>query len=78
MSKPTDYLTDRDVAKKFGISWQQVQQRCKAGQWPHLRVGRLYRFTTKHVEQIERLHEITPAQPEAQAQTWGRKKRGVA
>lgn len=60
---PAPYLTDRDVAATFGISWQQVQQRCKAGQWPHLRVGRKYRFTTEHVEQIAALVEVKPSTP---------------
>jgi len=39
------FLTDREVADEFGISWEQVQQRCRAGQWAHHRVGRKYRFT---------------------------------
>jgi len=77
VSKPTNYLTDRDVAEHFGISWQQVQERCKSKQWPHIRLGRFYRFTEKHVEQIERLHEVGVAAPEAQEQTWGRKTRGT-
>lgn len=72
------HLTDRDVASHFGISWQQVQARCKAGQWPHLRIGRTYRFTPRHVELIESLTEVLPAEPESQAETWGRKKRGAS
>ena len=68
-------LTDRDVAEHFGISWQQVQARCKAGQWPHLRIGRTYRFTPAHLETIERLSEVLPAEPQQQAETWGRKTR---
>lgn len=70
-----NYLTDRDVAAHFGVSWQQVQQRCKTGQWPHLRVGRKYRFTPAHLEQIEAMSEVRPAVSPGQANTWGRKSR---
>jgi hypothetical protein len=73
----TDLLTDREVAAIFRISWQQVQNRCRAGQWPHLRVGRQYRFTPEHIEQITELCTVTP-QPVTSDETWGRKRRRTA
>lgn len=67
------FLSDREVADEFGISWEQVQQRCRTGQWPHLRIGRRYLFKPEHVEQIAALCEVKPqATP---AETWGRKTR---
>ena len=75
-----EFLTDKDVAKKFDISWQQVQQRCKSQQWPHIKLGRFYRFTPEHVAAIAKLHEVAPpAAPDTSAtNTWGQKKRGAA
>ena len=71
----TPYLSDRDVAEMFDISWQQVQARCLAKQWPHLKVGRAYRFKAEHVKAIEAMHEVLPAEPQQQSETWGRKTR---
>lgn len=69
----SSWLTDHQVAAEFGISWQQVQQRCRAGQWAHQRVGRKYRFAPEDIEQIKGTFAVkaitTPAQ------TWGRKTR---
>lgn len=69
----SDFLSDREVAAEFGISWEQVQQRCRAGEWPHLRIGRKYLFRPEHVEQIAVLCEVNP-QP-SPADTWGLKTR---
>lgn len=67
------FLTDHEVAALFRISWEQVQQRCRAGQWPHLKIGRKYLFKPEHVEQIAALCEVKPKT--TSAQTWGRKTR---
>lgn len=66
-------LTDRDVAAELGVSWQQVQERCKAKQWPHFKVGRYYRFTPEHVAQIIELSTVAPAAPVENP--WGVKSR---
>jgi hypothetical protein len=71
----TVLLSDRDVATHLGISWQQVQKRCRSGQWPHLRIGRRYLFKAEHIEQITALCERKPAEITAAA-TWGFKTRG--
>lgn len=67
------YLTDRDVADRFGISVPKVHRLCANG-WPHMRVGRDYRFTAAHIAAIEQLCERT-ATPETPADTWGVKTR---
>jgi hypothetical protein len=76
----SEYLTDKDVATTFDISFQQVQQRCKKGQWPHIRIGRKYRFTPDHVAAIAKLHEVAPPdRPDTTAgNTWGQKTRRSA
>ncbi len=69
-------ITDRELAARLRISWQQVQERCKSGQWPHLRIGRAYRFKAEHVAEISDLCLVrVKADP---APTWGRKRRGPA
>lgn len=56
----TTYLTDADVAQRFNKSREFVQRQCKAG-WPHMRVGKSYRFTEAHIRAIEALCEAAPA-----------------
>jgi len=70
------YLTDTEVADQFGISKEQVQRRCAAGQWPHMRVGKAYRFKAEHVAAIEALCEVKPRETTAD-ETWGRKRRSA-
>jgi len=70
------WLTDHELAAEFGISWQQVQQRCRTGQWPHLKVGRKYRFTPEDVAQIIETFVVKPVT--TPAETWGRKTRRSA
>ena len=67
------FLTDREVAAEFGISPYQVQQRCRAGQWPCLRIGRKYMFRPEHIEAIAALCEVKPLV--TPADTWGLKTR---
>lgn len=71
-------LTTQDIADRYGISEYQVKDRCRRGEWPHLRVGRLVRFTEAHVEQIDRILEKPVAQHVKAARSWGRKTRGGA
>jgi hypothetical protein len=56
------YLTDADLAEKFGRSREWVQAQCRGG-WPHMKVGKSYRFTDEQVAQIEAM--LTPAAPAA-------------
>lgn len=67
-----------DLAERYGISEYQVNERCRRGEWPHLRVGRARRFTAAQIEEIDARHSVKVADDKAAAQSWGRKKRGAA
>jgi excisionase family DNA binding protein len=64
-----EYLTDQEVADRFGKSKAFVQRMCQAKQWPPMRIGKSYRFKTEHVAAIEALCEVKPAV--APGKTWG-------
>lgn len=71
------HLTDNEIAERVGKSKWFVQEQCKRNGWPHLRVGKSYRFTAEHVAAIDALLErkTQPAAPAANP--WGRKARGA-
>lgn len=77
MSAP--FTTDRDLAAHLGKSLGFVQAQCRSKAWPHLRVGKSYRFTDAHVNAIASLLEVAAKTPESQAATgtpaaqWGLK-----
>jgi hypothetical protein len=56
-------LTDADVAETFGRSPEWVQDQCRAKRWPHVKVGKSYRFTPEQVAEIVRLSTVEPAAP---------------
>jgi excisionase family DNA binding protein len=62
-----------DVAALLQISPDNVKRRASAGEFPHVRIGRVIRFKAEHIEQIVRDHEVAaktePANP------WGTKRR---
>ena len=71
------HLTDTEVAERYGKSRWFVQERCRRGDWPHLRVGKSVRFTAEHVAAIDRQLEVgnaAPADP-TPAEKWGRRGR---
>lgn len=72
------HITDDELAERVGKSKWFVQEQCKAERWPHLRVGKSYRFTTAHVDYIDALLEVgvKDAAPVAEPENpWGRKGR---
>lgn len=71
-------LTHKDVATVLGIHWTTVLEHCKAGEWPHLKVGRYYRFEDADVEQIKNLHRVAPTAPVDESNPWGVRTRGSA
>lgn len=73
MTAPDTHTAD-DLADRYGKSREYVQQQCRAGKWPHLKVGRSYRFTDQHVAQIDAMHEVK-ARESVAAASWGRKER---
>lgn len=63
-------LSDKDLAERFDITVEKVRDLCRHG-WPHMRIGRVYRFSQAHLAAIEALCEVKPA-PQSAAQTWDR------
>lgn len=63
-------LSDKDLAERFDITVEKVRDLCRNG-WPHMRIGRVYRFSQAHLAAIEALCEVKPA-PQSAAQTWDR------
>jgi excisionase family DNA binding protein len=70
-------LTDTDVAEHFGITVDKLRRLVKSEGWPHMRLGKSYRFSAVHVAAIEALLEVKPAES-TPAETWGVKTRGGA
>ena len=75
----TDWLTDGDLATLIGKGRAFVQDRCRSQEWPHIRVGKSYRFTPEHVAQITALLTVQPQQTPAGevADSWGRRGRSA-
>lgn len=57
-------LTASDLAAKLDISVETVHRKCRSYEWPHSRIGRLYRFTQEHYEAI-----IEPPKPASKPRT---------
>ncbi|WP_371875934.1 helix-turn-helix domain-containing protein [Pseudarthrobacter sp. SSS035] len=53
-------LTVAELAARLNVSPDTVRRMCNSGQWPHSRIGRLYRFTEEHYQAII----ATPESPE--------------
>jgi len=45
-------LTTQEMAAKLDVDPETVRRMCKAGKWPHTKIGRLYRFTESHYQEI--------------------------
>ena len=68
--------TEEDVAALLAIPREQVVRRARAGQFPHVRIGRRYRFTEADVAAIIAAnHRETVPVPE---NPWGVRRRGRA
>lgn len=65
-----DLLTTAEVAETFGRSAEWVQQQCRSKKWPHVKVGKTYRFTVEQAEEIIRLLTVVPDEPDAAEQSW--------
>lgn len=44
--------TAEDLAAKFDVGVETVYRKCRTGQWPHFKIGRLYRFTPEQYQAI--------------------------
>lgn len=49
------YATTQDMASKYRIADDTVRRKAQAGEWPCERIGRLYRFSPDHQDQIAQI-----------------------
>lgn len=40
------------VATVFTVSVRTVWKKCRNGEWPHMKIGRLYRFSAEDIREI--------------------------
>ena len=45
-------MTSAELAAKFQVTTETVHRMCRTNKWPHVKVGRLYRFTQEQYETI--------------------------
>ncbi|MBP3044849.1 helix-turn-helix domain-containing protein [Arthrobacter jiangjiafuii] len=57
-------ITSAELAARFQVSTETVHRMCRTNKWPHVKVGRLYRFTQEQYETI-----VTPPAPKQQPRT---------
>ena len=58
---PEVLMTSAQVAASLKVSTETVHRMCRSRKWPHVKVGRLYRFTAANYEAI-----IAPVAPPVQ------------
>lgn len=49
------YATAQDLAAKYRIGADTVRRKAQAGEWPCERIGRLYRFSPAHQDEIAQI-----------------------
>ena len=54
-------LTVADLATLFGVTPDKIHEWRRKYEWPHVRIGREFRWTQAQVEQIVALHTTAPA-----------------
>ena len=52
-AKSEKWWTTADLAQTFCISQATMRRRASSGQWPHQKIGKLYRFTDEDIQQIK-------------------------
>jgi excisionase family DNA binding protein len=62
----SDQLMSADnLAAKLDVSVETVYRMCRSGKWPAAKIGRLYRFTEEHYQQIT-TPPVMPQKPRTQ------------
>ena len=60
MSRRTEsYATTQDMATKYQISDDTVRRKAASGEWPCERIGRLYRFSPDHQDEIAQILSVS-------------------
>lgn len=49
------YATTQDMAAKYRIGDDTVRRKASSGEWPCERIGRLYRFSPAHQDEIAQI-----------------------
>lgn len=49
------YATAQDIAAKYRLSNHTVRRKVQDGEWPCDRIGRLYRFSPDHQDEIAQI-----------------------
>lgn len=57
-------LTAADLAEILGVSQEKVMEWRRVFDWPHVRIGRRFRWTPEQVEQIVAQHAVPSQKPE--------------
>jgi excisionase family DNA binding protein len=61
------WLLPDDIANLTGHTTRTVQRWCRERRIPHVRIGRLYRFTPDQVQQIQAAYGVAAITPVAAA-----------
>lgn len=64
-----------ELAARYGVSRDYVMRKARLHSWPHLRMGRMVRFTDSHIAAIDAMHEVAVDPQIAIDRSWGRKTR---
>lgn len=72
-------LTVADMAEMFGVTEAKILEWRRVYSWPHVRIGRQFRWTPEQVEAITRAHAVTPKRDAAKVSAIeGQTKRSAA
>ncbi|QTF71242.1 helix-turn-helix domain-containing protein [Arthrobacter woluwensis] len=66
--EPSDDLylhTPEEVAELFRVGTDTVWRKCRNREWPHMRIGRHYRFSKADILAIQDLLRPVPVKPRA-------------
>lgn len=61
----SDLLTPAQLAEIFDVTEAKVMEWRRVHDWPHVRIGRKFRFTPTQVEQIIASHSVKPSRSSA-------------
>ena len=70
--EPEPLITITQMATRLTVSPEMVRAMCRTQKWPHVKVGRLYRFTEEQYQQIITPSPASPPPARTQRQRIGR------
>ena len=60
----TELITEADLARILRLNLERTADLRRREEWPHIKIGRAYRYTPEQVEHIIRSHIVRPGPPE--------------